>query len=235
MQLFLHSVMQLGENFQSSPRGSIINIRLVCCHTVFPGSISVLCSKWNPFLRGGKARLCLFYAKSHIFLLHKNSHWNRMGSFLKFFFLVLLDIWSSAFLGQGHSEVDFTLWPWCQFLPQSSSPEWKAIIFQGHKGIPSPFFFSKPLYFLTTHSHITTQQPFVEDTCFLYSQLNIFTQIWGLLCPSGPTRTCAEFSVGENNLEMGNGLFGSVSTSQGFSSQESCAQTLCPLFSPSLL
>lgn len=35
MQLFLNSVMQPGENFQSSPRGSIINITLVCCHTKF--------------------------------------------------------------------------------------------------------------------------------------------------------------------------------------------------------
>lgn len=81
-----------------------------------------------------------------------------------------------------------------------------------------------PLLF--ENSHITTQQLFGEETCFLYSQLNILTQIGGLLCPSGATRTCAEFNEGENYLEMGNGLFGFVSASQGFSSQQSCAQTL---------
>lgn len=188
-------------------------------HKVSPGSIFVLYSKWNPFLRGGKAGSCLFYAKSHLFLLFTNCPLEQDGV------ISVVPSWSCFTfdpvppLGRraGPRERDTVRW----ILPRGADPGVNAchrvqiqsekLSFcrdepppQEHKGIPRPVLFPQiPLF---SENLLTRHYPAAlwgGNLLFIQSAEDFYTNL-RVLCPSGPTRTCAELSVGENNnLELG--------------------------------
>lgn len=129
-------------------------------HKVFPGSISVLYSKCNPFLRWGKGKIVFILCKKAIFFYFtQTARWNRMGPFLTFFLgsvSHLPQCLHGAGLRDRDTEVGFTLWPdpavsSCQSSDQSEKPS--SVRGepppQQHKGIPS-----KPLCFFRTHTSL---------------------------------------------------------------------------------
>lgn len=161
---------------------------------------------------GEKARICLFYAKKQSPFTLQNlcagTGWDHFSDF----FLVLFNIWSSPFAGKRCAEQcvwgrvrERESWlmpcgPWCwyHFVPESSDPEWKAILFLSQMNhlprhtlcpmvSPWPFSFPRLLCWVGTCLHITSQQPSGQETCFSYNQLKIFTWVWEFIAHQLPT------------------------------------------------
>lgn len=160
----------------------------------FSGSIYTLNLKWSTFLMRKRQEHVYFMQKAISFCIAKTVHWNRMGSFLSNFFLVVLNIWSSPFTGRGCPEqcpwrglrererwlIPCTLLYWCSFLPESSDPEWCWPIpirdarspqdQTEHYSNLMTLSFPKPLCCLRTHLYITSQQ-FLGEEILLFIQL----------------------------------------------------------------
>lgn len=160
---------------------------------------------------GEKARICLFYAKKQSPFTLQNlcagTGWDHFSNF----FLVVFNIWSSPFAGKRCAEqcvwgrVREREWwlmpcgPWCwyHFVPESSDPEWKAILFLSQMNhlprhtlcpmvSPWPFSFPRLLCWVGTCLHITSQQPFGEETCFSYISWRFLHEFENLLRISSP-------------------------------------------------
>lgn len=74
---------------------------------------------------------------------------------------------------------------------------------QEHKGIPSPvFFLQAPLFFVNSLTHHYPAALWGGNLLLIQSDKHFYTNLRVSLPFWSNKGTCAEFSVGENNLEM---------------------------------